>query len=180
MKIKEDPRHIAVSQTNFGKVIGVTSGRVNQLITAGVVIRDETDPRGGVLLVESLQNYDRMKYGARPSGSGDADGGDDVDINVERAKREAAERKIAELKLAKMESRVYDARTVELVQTEMLSNLRTQLLGLPSKLAPIIEGHDKAEIYDILTKEIEERLGELAEYTPAQYTEEEISDAETE
>ena len=175
MKIKEDPRHIAVSQTNFGKAIGVTRRRVTQINTAGVVIRDETDPRGGVLLVESLQNYDRMKYGARPSSSGD-----DVDINVERAKREAAERKIAELKLAKMESRVYDARTVELVQTEMLSNLRTQLLGLPSKLAPIIEGHDKAEIYDILTKEIEERLGELAEYTPAQYTEEEISEAETE
>lgn len=77
---------------------------------------------------------------------------------AERALHEKAKREIAELKLAKLQGKAYDARTVELVMTEMMSNLRTQLLGLPSKLAPILEGHKKEEIYDILTKEIEEKI----------------------
>ena len=62
----------------------------------------------------------------------------------------------------------------------MLSNLRTQLLGLPTKLAPILEGLKREEIYEVLTKEIKEKLSELAEYTPEQYLEEEVVDGEEE
>ncbi|MBR6906427.1 MAG: hypothetical protein IKN33_05765, partial [Selenomonadaceae bacterium] len=89
-------------------------------------------------------------------------------------------REIAELKLAKMENSVYDAKTVELVMTEQLSNLRTQLLGLPSKLAPIIEGKSKEEIYETMTREIEEKLMELSEYTPELFTEEFVEDDDEE
>ena len=73
-----------------------------------------------------------------------------------------------------MEHRVYSARTVELVLTEMLSNLRTQLLGMPSKLAPQLEGKPRGQIYEIMTRELEERLSELSEYTPELFTGEEI------
>lgn len=176
MKVNCDPRQITVSQVNLSKALGLSTVRIFQLINEGVVIRDAKDERGGVKLIESVRNYDRMKRGAPVS----ADGEEEIDINAERAKREAAERKIAELKLAKMEGKVYDATTVELVQTEMLSNLRTQMLGLPTKLAPILEGMTREEIYAELTKEIKEKLGELAEYTPEQYLEEEIVDGEEE
>lgn len=176
MKISDDPRTITVSQTNFGKAVGLTSGRVTQMVQEGIVRRDDADPRGGVFLVESLGNYYKMKFGA----SKVADGDEDIDINVERAKRERAERQIAELKLAKMEGRVYDATTVEMVQTEMLANLRTQLLALPSKLAPMLEDKTRSEICEILTNEITEKLGELSEYCPEQYLEEEIEDEEAE
>ena len=73
-----------------------------------------------------------------------------------------------------MERRAYSAKTVELVLTEMLSNLRTQLLGLPSKLAPQLEGKTRDQIYEVMTRELEERLSELSEYTPELFTEEEI------
>ena len=73
-----------------------------------------------------------------------------------------------------MEGKAYDARTVELVLTEMLSNLRTQLLGMPSKLAPQLERKKKEKIYELMTKEIEEKLNELSEYTPDMFTQEEI------
>lgn len=175
MKVNCDPRQITVSQVNLSKALGLSTVRIFQLINEGVVIRDNKDERGGVKLLESVRNYDRMKHGASV-----ADGEEEIDINAERAKREAAERKIAELKLAKMEGKVYDARTVEMVQTEMLSNLRTQLLGLPTKLAPILEGLKREEIYEVLTKEIKEKLSELAEYTPEQYLEEEVVDGEEE
>ena len=79
-----------------------------------------------------------------------------------------------------MEGSVYDARTVELVLTEMLSNLRTQMLGLPSKLAPQLERKKKEKIYEVMTKEIEEKLNELSEYTPEMFTKEEIKEDDDE
>lgn len=87
-------------------------------------------------------------------------------------------RELAELKLAKAEARVYDSKTVELVLTEMLSNLRTQLLGLPSKLAPIIEGKRKEDIYQLMTEEVESKLSELSEYTPDLFIREEVGDSD--
>ena len=173
MKVTCPAKEITVTQRNLATYLRITPARICKLVKEGTVIRDESDASGGVFFGDSLKNYLVRKKEV-------VDSSDDIDINVERAKREAAERKIAELKLAKMENRVYDARTVELVQTEMLSNLRTQLLGLPSKLAPIIEMKSRDEVYEALTKEIEEKLGELADYTPEQYTKEEISDADEE
>lgn len=174
MKVACDPRQITVSQVNLSKALGVTANRVSQLIGEGIVIKDDADKKGGVMLLQSVRNYDAMKRSGRSAVQADDD--EEIDINLERAKREAAERKIAELKLAKMEGRVYDARTVELVQTEMLSNLRTQLLAMPSKLAPMIEGKTKSEIYETLTSEITEKLEELSEYCPEQYLSEEVAD----
>lgn len=166
MKVTEDARKITVSQSNLARAIGITHGRVSQLIQEGIVLRDDKDMRGGVYLVQSVRNYGAMK------GGGGTD--DELDYLSEKAKHEKVKREIAELRLAKMENRVYSARTVELVLTEMLSNLRTQLLGMPSKLAPQLEGKPRGHIYEIMTRELEERLSELSEYTPELFTEEEI------
>ena len=62
--------------------------------------------------------------------------------------------------------------------TEMVSNLRTQLLGLPSKIAPMLDGAGKNKIYSVLTEEIEEKLSELSEYKPDMFTSEEVIDNE--
>ena len=45
MKVSGDPRQITVSQSNFAKAVGLTTGRISQLIKEGVVIRDEKDAR---------------------------------------------------------------------------------------------------------------------------------------
>lgn len=174
MKVAEDPRLITVSQTNLAKALNLTVVRVQQLIQEGVVIRDDNDARGGVLLLQSVRNYDRMKNKGGPT----ADDEEVVDYKLEQAKHEKVKRELAEIKLAKAEARIYDARTVELVMTEMLSNLRTQLLGLPSKLAPILESKDRAAVYETMTKEIEEKLAELSEYSPDLFTHEEIGDSD--
>lgn len=176
MKISRDLKLLTTTQTELARAMGVTQPYVSQLIKNGIVVSDESDKNGGVLVFQSLKNY--YSHAAPSSGASNAD--DDVDINLERAKREAAERKIAELKLAKMENRVYDARTVELVQTEMLSNLRTQLTGLPSKVAGQLPESVRAEVCETLTHEIEEKLGELSEYEPEQYTREEFGDGDEE
>lgn len=165
MKVTEDARKITVSQSNLARAIGITHGRVSQLIQEGIVLRDDKDMRGGVYLVQSVRNYGAMKGGGTD---------DELDYISEKAKHEKVKREIAELRLAKMENRAYSARTVELVLTEMLSNLRTQLPGMPSKLAPQLEGKPRGQIYELMTRELEERLSELSEYTPELFTEEEI------
>ncbi|WP_295156203.1 hypothetical protein [Selenomonas sp. AE3005] len=172
MKVSGNPLHITVSQANLAKALRLTTGRVNQLIKEGVVVRDDNDARGGVFLVESVRNYDRSKGASNNSEE------EELDYTQEKARHEKVKREISELKLAKADGRVYDARTVELVMIEMLSNLRTQLLGLPSKMAPQLDGKSKEEIYTMMTSEIEDKLAELSEYSPELFMTEEIVDDE--
>ena len=54
---------------------------------------------------------------------------------------------------------------------------KREIAELPSKLAPQLEGKKKEEIYAIMTREIEEKLEELAEYSPEIFMQEEIEGA---
>lgn len=159
MKLSKGLVSLTTTQTEMGRALGLTSGRVHQLVDEGVAIRDPQDKSGAVFVVQTIKNFYSNKYGGST-----AEGA--PDLNEERARHEKAKREIAELKLAELQGSVYPAKTVELVMTEMASNLRTQLLGLPAKLAPILEGQKKEEIYTTLTKEIEEKLSELSSYSP--------------
>lgn len=164
MKVSKELKKLTTTQTEMARALGISQQRVSQMLKEDIMVRDKS---GSVLVIESLKNY----YKLRSSELGD---GEEIDLNVEKAKHEKTKREIAELKLAMMEGKAYDARTVELVLTEMLSNLRTQLLGMPSKLAPQLERKKKEKIYELMTKEIEEKLNELSEYTPDMFTQEEI------
>lgn len=173
MKISKDLKKLTTTQTEMAKALGVTQPRVNQLIQDDIIVKSKN---GAVLVVESLKNF----YKSREDSDEADNDGPIPKFAIEKAIHEKTKRKIAELKLAKMLNNVYDARTVELVMTEMLSNLRTQLLGLPSKLAPIIEQKNKEEIYDIMTQEITEKLSELSEYSPDLFTAEDIAEVDDE
>lgn len=163
MLVAGNVKEIAVKQKELAIAIGVTPARVSQLIKDGIVIRDEKNPSGAVLLYESLKNYFQTAVKRTDTG---------IDINEERAKFERARRVMEEMKVAKAMRKLYDAKTVELVMTEELSTLRTQLLGLPSKFAPILEGKTREEINEIMTREIEGKLAELSEYSPDVFSEE--------
>ena len=159
MKVTCELKELVTNQGNLAKAFGVSRPRVNQLIKEGVVITAPNADNGQVLVFESTKNYFMGKV---VTGSD----GETIDYMEEKAKHEKVKRELAELKLAKCEGNVYDATTVELVFVEMTTMLRTQLLGLPAKLAPILEGKVKEEIYQIMTEEIEAKLGELGEYNP--------------
>nr|DAT63765.1 MAG TPA: DNA packaging protein [Caudoviricetes sp.]DAW25880.1 MAG TPA: DNA packaging protein [Caudoviricetes sp.] len=152
----------------MARALKISQQRVSQMVQQGVI---PVDDNGDILLVEGIKAYCRMKKQAAED--------EEVDFDKERAKHEKAKREIAELKLDEMKKNAYSAKVVEYVMTEMASNLRTQLLGLPSKLAPVLEGKTKEEIYTTTTREIEEKLSELASYTPDLF-DEEIEDGEDE
>ena len=175
-KVTGNFKHWTVTQTNFAQIIGVSVPRVNQLIEEGIVHRNPADKSGGVLLIQSLKDYVAARNAK--NSTDDNDNGDAV-FWKERGLHERAKRKTAELKLKKAEGAVYDALTVEMAFTEMLTMLRTHLLGLPSKFAVQLEGKNRNEIYDILTKEIESKLFEMSEsYNEDEFRDEINSDGE--
>ena len=155
LKITRSINAVTTTQTQMARALKVSQQRVSQMAKDGTLHVDET---GALLLVEGLRHYFGGRFADAEEGA--------IDFDKERALHEKAKREIAELQLMKMKKQAYSARTVEYVMTEMLSNLRTQLLGLPSKLAPLLEGKTKEEIYTSMTKEIEEKLSELSAYSP--------------
>lgn len=174
MKVTCDLKYLTTSQGNLGKALGISRQRANQLVKEGVVVLAPDVDNGQVLVLESVRNY----YVGKGS-SGDENS---IDYMEEKAKHEEVKRKIAEIKLAKYEGSVYNATTVELVFMEMTSTLRSQLLGLPTKLAPIFEEKSKEEIYQLMTEEIEAKLTEMGTYNPNLFMEEveEMDDEDSE
>ena len=55
LKVREDIRKLTTSQSNLSRALGLTQPRINQLIDEGIVIRDEQDTTGGVMIFESLK-----------------------------------------------------------------------------------------------------------------------------
>lgn len=160
-KITRGINQVTTTQTQMARALKISQQRISQMVKDGTLPVDAT---GAPLLVEGIRRY----Y----NGKANLEGGDSVDFDKEKALHEKAKREIAELQLSKMKKNAYSAKVVEYVMTAMAANLRTQLLGLPSKLAPMLEGKTKEDIYIAMTKEIEEKLAELAEYSPDLFDEE--------
>lgn len=165
MKIQGEVKDATATQSQLARAIGVSKQRINQLIDEGIIIRDEESTNGQVMLFESLQNYFLSKNTT----------GDGVNFWKEKGLHEKAKRELAEIKVQITRGELYEASTVENVMIEQLANFRTKLLGLPSKLAPQLEGKTRGEIFDALTAEIEESLTELADnYNSADFAPENL------
>ena len=169
-KYSGDINEITVTQTDFGKWLGFSQSRISQLLSQGILIRDETDKTGRLKMAASIKHYVESKQ----------DHGDEASYWHEKALREQINRKIDALKLRKMEGELYEAETVERVMIEQLTNFRNKLLGLPAKMASQLEGKSRGDIYDLMNAEIEAALEELSNnYKGADFNEDE-TDAEEE
>lgn len=142
---------------------GLSRPRIVQLANEGVLVRDENSKYN---VTENIQRYINSKAGT--------DG--ELSLDAERTKHERFKSRLTELKLAKMENRMHDSHNIELVMTEMLTNLRIQLLGLPSQLAVQLENQPQERIYEIMTSAIEVKLSELADYEPTMFDEAEANE----
>ena len=155
MKVREDIRKLTTTQTNLAKALNLTQPRINQLIEEGVIIRDDKDPSGGVMVFRSLQNYFSSKA-LSPEDS-------EVDFWAEKARHEKAKRELTELKLQERQGELYEAETVERVLADLLTDFRNKLLGIGHKLASQLENLPAAQICDIIDAEVIANMKELAE-----------------
>ena len=151
------------STQDLAELLRITSRRVNQLAGSGVLTRNEENQYD---LPSNIDAYFQYKYASNEY----------VDYGREKAKHEAAKRQLAELELAKRNNEVHEGKDVEIIMTDMLTNLRSQLLGIPAKLAPVLAGQDESTIMQALTDEIQSRLTELSDYRPDMFAERDADD----
>lgn len=153
------------SSSELAGLLTISDRRVRQLAETEVLTRQ---PEGDFILPEAIEEYYAYKY--KPDEA--------VDYMEEKALHEKTKRELAELELAKRRGEVHDAEDVQIVMTDMLTNLRSQLLGLPTKMAQLLANRDAGYIDTALTEEIEERLAELSEYSPTLFSRENVENAE--
>ena len=153
----EEFKTMTVTQTFLAKVLGLTQGRISQLLDEGILIRDEESrqPR----FYESLKSYWLSK---KTTGEG-------VNFWTEKALHEKAKRELSELKLAQERGEVYAAADVESVLVEMLIDFRNKLGGLGHKLAAQLEGKTASAICAAIDSEVEATLNELSETLHEEY-----------
>lgn len=164
MKISKGLLDLTTTQTGLAQALGISQQRVSQLIQDGVIIKA---PTGAVRVVESIKNYYKRQAAVTE--------GESLDLTKERARHEQVKRELAEIELAKRRNEVHEAKDVELVMTDMLVNLRSQLLAVPAKMAPFLVDKTKDQISELLAKEIQDRLTELSDYRPDMFSEVEES-----
>lgn len=153
MEIVGELSQATTTQAKLARYLELSKPRINQLIEEKIVVRDESDAKGKVLAFDSVRNY----YLSQKS---DNDGS--VNFWKEKGLHERAKRQLSELKLQLQRGELYEASVVESVMIEHLTNFRTKLLGLPAKIAASIPADIRGEVYDNLTREIENCLDELS------------------
>lgn len=173
----EDVKNITVSAKVIANIIGVGERRVRQLADEGILIRSS---QGRYLLNDSLHSYILMLKVENDGKTEYADDGDEVSFDKEKAYHERASRHMAELKLAKMKGEVHESKNVQSVMTDMLMNFKTKCLGIPSKIAPILESKSKTYILDYMRNEMNQLLEELTDYSPKDFYGDDYMEYETE
>ena len=144
------------SSAELARLLDITDRRIRQLADGEILTRQ---PEGDFILPEAINEYYAYKYQTEET----------VDYMAEKAKHEKAKRELTELELGKRRRELHAASDVEAVLSEMLTNFRAQIHGIPSKMAPMLFGKSKADIEELLNQEIEVRLSEIRDYKPEMF-----------
>lgn len=172
----EDISQIVVAAKVLSKIIGVSERRIRQLAEEGILTKAAS---GRYNLQESLHGYILSLRVANDASRVQTELEDELDLDTEKALHERVRRHISELKYALMKGKVHKAEDVEEVMINMLTNFKTKLSNLPSKLTPLlVDRADKGYILDLLTKEFYEVLEELSNYNASDFYGKEFIDAD--
>lgn len=174
----DDISQITVSAKVLGKIIGVSDRRIRQLANEGILTKASS---GRYILQDSLHSYILNLRVANDNTRMQTDLEDELDLKTEQAMHERIKRHMSELKYALMKGTTHRSEDVEAVMTNMLTNFKTKLINLPSKLTPLlVDRSDKGYILDLLTRECYEVLNELSNYNASDFYGDEYVEIEEE
>lgn len=142
------------------QALDLSTKMVNDLIARGTITKK---PRGQYDLEEAVKEYVRH---IREVAAGRLRAGD-LDLAEERARlaKEQADAKEMENSIARGDLVMIDDVADQF--GKQLTAVRTRLLAIPVKAAPLLIGMDRpVEIQDILERLMEEALNELVGYNP--------------
>jgi phage terminase Nu1 subunit (DNA packaging protein) len=144
-----------LSTEELAQFVGVDVRRIQQLTKEGILKKEpgnqKTSKYNFVRNVHSLLQYYRQKSDSRRSGDSD-------EMTTAKLEQIILKNQIDELKLKQMEGELHKAEDIEKIIGLMLTRLRTNLLGLPMSMAPILRDMD--DVRDIAAK-LKERISEI-------------------
>jgi phage terminase Nu1 subunit (DNA packaging protein) len=140
----------------IAKLLDLSERRVQQLSREGVIPKAT---RGQYDLVGSVRGYVRYLRDQAAKAQAGA-----PDYASERARFIRARADLAEMEAAEKRGNVIAAKDVEAAWIAVLARLRTRLLALPDRLAPLVHAEvSPAGVRDTLRGALREALEELAE-----------------
>ncbi len=167
---------ITVNSATLEKIIGVSDRRIRQLAEENTIVRAA---KGRYKLMDSIINYILTLKVQMEAGNVDLDG--EIDLEEEKAIHERVKRHISELKLQVMKGDLHKSKDVERVMTDMLISVKTKLLSMPTKLAPLLVARNDVDyIRAAINKEVFEALNELKDYNPKDFHSDEFIGEEEE
>lgn len=175
-KNMEDLSDITVSQTVLAECLGVSDRMIRHLAEDGIIKRNS---RGRYLLLSSVKNYILALKVSKAGKNVPVNASGNVkDLNTEKAIHEHTKNMIAEVRLKLIKGQVHKSEDVGRVLTDMFANFRSKMMALPAKLSRKLEGKERIEIQEILKRDVEAALTELADYSPADYYSDEFIDVD--
>ena len=157
-----------VSTTELATVLGVTARRVQQLAQDGTL---PTVKKGRFLLADSVQRFIRFST-ATPV--------DEEDVKLEKTRRKsevqikASKAMVAKLEAEELKGTMHRAEDVAAITEDLIYTFRGFMVALPGRVAVDVAACDTpAEVSDVLRREINKGLRELAgyHYSPKKYEE---------
>ncbi|MGP1397160.1 MAG: hypothetical protein ACTS3R_16760 [Inquilinaceae bacterium] len=153
-------RPAALSQTNFGRLVGMAQPTVNYYVGRGLPIRPDgkIDTEAGLAWVKA--NVPGQADGPAPAGG----------LVAAKAGKEDVQRKLLELDLARKSGDLVDRRAAEAAIFKRARLERDAHQAWTVRVAPILAaelGVDQGRMFDVLDREMRRHLDQLAE-TPAE------------
>lgn len=155
---------VSVSKKDFAEMIGVTQGRVSQMVSSGLPV----EPNGRINVAQGLEwvrgNVDPNRRRAVPDA---APGYASQNYPLSpRAMRDVEEAKIARLKAEKLAGSLIDRKATLRAVENRARVERDAWIGWVNRAAPEIStatGADLATIVSILDRQVREQIAALAE-----------------
>lgn len=144
----EDLREKELSAREAAILLGVSDRTFYRLVEADFIPRYK---EGVYLLKDVIAGYGKSSSGNKG-------------LKEAKTRQLSADAELKEIEILEQKGELVPISIVMKIYAENISNVRSHLLALPTKLSPELEGKDRIAIQAKLKHEIYEMLKELADY----------------
>ena len=146
----------------LAEILGLSERQVQRLAKDGVIKKND---KGKYLFYKSIRNYiDYLReLESTPQQLQEEKLKNEIDYLKTRDRKE-------NIKIKILEADLHESEDVKKVMNNVVAGFKGQLKSLPYKLAPLVIGIDNlGELQEIITDNVNQILGELAEYDRAKF-----------